>query len=97
MRKDKRDYEFCAPIIAYIDGRAICMDEFGDFLFCELPEEFVVVGEAILLSDLMPIGALPPNEQKKIINTMKAMPSEQLTELLESTEFRDLMGVDNYE
>lgn len=52
--------------IAYLNGRAIARDEWGELYYHEIPEEYGTVGEVALLDDIKPISELQQEEQKKI-------------------------------
>ena len=54
------------PIIAYIDGKAIVEDEEGELYYCDIPEDFVTIGETMFENDLTPLSELSIMEQYNI-------------------------------
>ena len=53
-------------IIAYIDGKAIVEDEEGELYYCDIPEDFVTIGETMIENDLTPLSELSIMEQYNI-------------------------------
>jgi|UniRef100_UPI003FEEBD50 hypothetical protein len=53
-------------IIAYIDGKAIVEDEEGELYYCDIPEDFVTIGETMFENDLTPLSELSIMEQYNI-------------------------------
>lgn len=53
-------------VVAYIDGKAIVENDDGDLYYCEMPEEFVVLGETMFENDLTPISELSIMQQYNI-------------------------------
>lgn len=53
-------------IIAYINGKAIVLNDNGDLLYAEIPEEFVTIGGFIFPEGLSPLSELPAPEQRII-------------------------------
>ncbi len=72
-----------AIIIAYHQGQAIAMDDNGDVFAYSIPEEFVVVGEAMEVSESDRIDTLSPFEQSEIREVINAIPQDVLEDLLE--------------
>jgi hypothetical protein len=53
-------------IIAYIDGKAIIEDEEGKLYYCDIPEDFVTIGETMFENDLTSLSELSIMEQYNI-------------------------------
>lgn len=53
-------------ILAYIDGKAIVEDEEGELYYCDIPEDFVTIGETMFENDLTPLSELSIMEQYNI-------------------------------
>lgn len=53
-------------IIAYIDDKAIVEDEEGELYYCDIPEDFVTIGETMFENDLTPLSELSIMEQYNI-------------------------------
>lgn len=53
-------------IIAYINGKAIVLNDNGDLFYAEMPEEFVTIGGFIFSGGLSPLSELPSPEQRLI-------------------------------
>lgn len=53
-------------IIAYIDGKAIVLGDEGELYYCEMPEDFVTIGETMFEADLTPVSELPIMQQYSI-------------------------------
>ena len=53
-------------IIAYIDGKAIVEDEEGELYYCDIPEDFVTIGETMFENELTPLSELSIMEQYNI-------------------------------
>lgn len=54
-------------VVGYINGKAIVVDDIGDYYFVRIPEEFVEHGETFLEAELTPVDALPGEEKIKIL------------------------------
>lgn len=64
---ESRDvYQKDNSIIAYIDGKAIVKDDDGELYYCEIPEEFITLGETMFAADLTPLSDLTIMEQYSI-------------------------------
>lgn len=57
-------------IINYMDGMAIIKDDYGTLYYLVIEEEFVVIGEVVLQSDLNPITNLTEVLQQKILDRL---------------------------
>lgn len=62
----RNEFQTDNTIIAYIDGKAIVEDELGELYYCEMPEDFVTIGETMFEEDLTPISELSIMEQYNI-------------------------------
>ena len=57
-------------IVAYIDGKAIVLGDDGEYYYCEMPEEFVTIGETMFEADLTPVSELPIIKQYSILSQL---------------------------
>lgn len=57
-------------VINYIDGKAIIKDELDVIYVCEIPEEFVILGDPMELKDLTPLKELPEADQQAIMEAI---------------------------
>lgn len=62
----KEKFQKDNTIIAYIDGKAIVEDEEGELYYCDIPEDFVTIGETMFENDLTPLSELSIMEQYNI-------------------------------
>lgn len=62
MNQEQKDN----TIIAYIDGKAIVKNDDGELYYCEMPEDFVTIGETMFEADLTPVSELPIMQQYSI-------------------------------
>lgn len=53
-------------VIAYINGKAIVLNDDGNLFYAEMPEEFVTIGGFIFPDGLSPLSDLPAPEQRII-------------------------------
>lgn len=60
------EYQKDNTIIAYIDGKAIVEDDYGELYYCEMPEDFIILGETMAEQDLTPLSELSVAEQYHI-------------------------------
>lgn len=57
-------------VVGYVNGKAIVLNDQGDYFYVTVPIEFVNDGETFLEQDLTPLNALPDSEQKDILNSL---------------------------
>lgn len=57
-------------IVAYVNGKAIVEDEWGDLYFCEMPQEVVTVGEIADMQGFQTISELSSNEINEILRVL---------------------------
>lgn len=57
-------------IIAYIDGMAIVMNEWGNLFYFEIPEEYCEIGDVVELHYLSSIEELDPELKSRVLNSL---------------------------
>ncbi len=57
-------------VIAYINDKAIVIDDDSEIFFVEIPQEFVTLGETMLEDDLTPLSTLSFTEQYYILSKL---------------------------
>lgn len=57
-------------VIAYINDKAIVIDDDREIFFVEIPQEFVTLGETMLEDDLTPLSTLSFAEQYYILSKL---------------------------
>lgn len=57
-------------IIAYIDGRAIVMNEWGNLFYFEIPEEYCEIGDVVESHYLSSIEELDPELKSRVLNSL---------------------------
>ena len=73
-----------AVILYRVDDLAICMDEVGNLLYADIPEEYAPVGDALFHSDLAPIENLSFELQTEIRNRIENLNQDDLDEIIET-------------
>lgn len=61
-----------ATIIAYMDGLAICEDDFGDLWYAEIPESCAEPGTVLEIEILRELKTLPNAQQTDILREIAA-------------------------
>lgn len=61
-------YQTDNEVIGYVNGKAIILDDNGNYFYVVMPEDLVTIGETILEDDLTSLDFLPALEQNEIMN-----------------------------
>lgn len=56
--------------VGYAYGVAICVEDSGSLLYCEVQEDAVQIGETLLANELLPFEDLPAGEQDMILRRL---------------------------
>lgn len=59
-------------VVAYLNDKAIAVNEWGTVFYMELPEEFVEIGDVVPAAELIPIDELSREEQAEILDAIGA-------------------------
>lgn len=62
-----------ATIISYVNGKAICEDEFGDLWYTEMPESCAVLGTVVEVSALKSFDSLSDERRIDILREIEAV------------------------